>query len=491
MSSPFDSSGHLPKDAGTGTPAGEPARSSRRMPAARTLKLAGQPLPERRNPSRHPAGTGQSSRMKSQSAGQPTHTAEQPAGQSTRTAEQPAGQPARPVHYDEPADATRLYEPVRSGEPVRRHRERMRSGETAGTARPGEPVRHGEAAGTPHPGSRTTAPHAADRAAVSRRRAQNAEGRRTRARRRRRAPRLSAPRLIIVIAAAVLVALALCRIGGVGPFAATDSESSSEVSTSAASTPQLSASEVTAALKRAGIDTAVAEKAGTLSEGDPRFAQIAQNIDAYRKDGSAVQKKLVKLAVDDPEAVDFVAAWPDSYPQKTGATYDGTVEKGQIPQLYQWDTRWGYTTYSGTSFALTGCCPTSLSMVYMGLTGKTDMTPYDLGVLAGKDGYESKNEGTIGDFLTDDAAKLGLVCRKIDIDSGTLKYYLNQGYVIICNVGPGDFTDGGHYFVITGLDGKGKLTIRDPYSSVRSAKHWGIARILNQTIALYAFTTAK
>lgn len=358
----------------------------------------------------------------------------------------------------------------------------------------------------PHRSDRTPVPHAANRGHAPHRRGQAPEeprsrGRnrnrnrnrtrsRNRARSRKRTRRPSVPALIIVIAAAVLVVLALCRIGGVGPFAVTDSAETASSDTTSASTVQLSASEVTQALKAAGIDGTVAQAAGKLSESDSRFAQIAQNIDAYRKDGAAVQKKLVKLAVDDPEAIDFVVNWPDSYPQKTGAAYDGTVKKGQIPQLYQWDERWGYTTYSSTSFALTGCCPTSLSMVYMGLTGKTDKTPYDMGVLAGKDGYESKNEGTVGDFLTNDASKLGLICEKIDIDSGTLKYYLKQGYVVICNVGAGDFTDGGHYFVITGLDGKGKLTINDPYSSVRAAKHWGIARVLNQTIALYAFTTA-
>lgn len=339
----------------------------------------------------------------------------------------------------------------------------------------------------PHSADRTAELHNANRARTPRERPQAP---RRGNRPRNRAPKPSLPQVIVIVAAAALIVLAFCRLVGFGPFAASDDAISSDTASSTASVAQMSASDVTKALKDAGIDKTVAEQAGKLSESDSRFAQIARNIAAYRKDGTAVQKKLVKLAVDDPEAIDFVANWPEAYPQKTGAAYDGTVKKGQIPQLYQWDERWGYTTYSSTSFALTGCCPTSLSMVYMELTGKTDKTPYDMGVLAGKDGYESKNEGTIGDFLTNDASKLGLVCEKIDIDSGTLKYYLKQGYVVICNVGAGDFTDGGHYFVITGLDDKGKLTIHDPYSSVRSAKHWGIARVLNQTIALYAFTTA-
>jgi hypothetical protein len=186
-----------------------------------------------------------------------------------------------------------------------------------------------------------------------------------------------------------------------------------------------------------------------------------------------------------------VANWPEAYPQKTGAAYDGTVKKGQIPQLYQWDERWGYTTYSSTSFALTGCCPTSLSMVYMELTGKTDKDALRHGACwPEKTATRARTRAPSATSLRTTRRSWAWVCEKIDIDSGTLKYYLKQGYVVICNVGAGDFTDGGHYFVITGLDDKGKLTIHDPYSSVRSAKHWGIARVLNQTIALYAFTTA-
>ena len=60
-----------------------------------------------------------------------------------------------------------------------------------------------------------------------------------------------------------------------------------------------------------------------------------------------------------------------------------TVATGKnIPRFYQWDELWGYTVYSGTAFGLTGCCPTCLAMVYQGVTGNTDLSPYDLGEVA-------------------------------------------------------------------------------------------------------------
>ena len=57
--------------------------------------------------------------------------------------------------------------------------------------------------------------------------------------------------------------------------------------------------------------------------------------------------------------------------------YSGLIiySEGEIPLLIQWDKRWGYETYGDDLMALSGCGPACLSMVYVGLTGDTDMNP--------------------------------------------------------------------------------------------------------------------
>lgn len=221
---------------------------------------------------------------------------------------------------------------------------------------------------------------------------------------------------------------------------------------------------------------------------DERIARIVNDspgfADAF---GAPTAVNLLELAAEDEEAIDFVAGLLDAYPSVASASYDEAVEKGSIPLLYQWDTRWGYREYCAGPIGTTGCCPTSLSMVYMGLTGKNDKTPADMAAIAAESGYAEDGQGTYATFLTDMAGRFGLQCENFTPSTQNFLTYLQSGYVVICNVGPGDFTDSGHFFVATGLAEDGTVKINDPYSSVNSAKTWDAERIANQSIGMYAF----
>ena len=218
-------------------------------------------------------------------------------------------------------------------------------------------------------------------------------------------------------------------------------------------------------------------------------AWIAAHPDAYAVDGEDVQRKLLKLSAVEPEAVPFVRGFPDAYPTETAAPSD-TPSAGTVPRLYQWDVRWGYSVYSSTTFALTGCCPTSLAMVYQGLTGNGDLSPFDMGQRAREGGYETEYNGTDAFFLVNEAPSLGLSCEMLSVDAEALRGALSSGCAVICNVGPGDFTEGGHFFVITGANDDGTITINDPYSAERSNHSWDIEQVLSQTMALYAYSRA-
>lgn len=249
--------------------------------------------------------------------------------------------------------------------------------------------------------------------------------------------------------------------------------------------------EIISRLKGEGVDDDIARQAAAMAQTDHRFMLMALRADALGKEGSEVTGKMVKLAVNDSQAVDFVVDFIDKYPQQSGQPFTDALEENTIPLLQQWDERWGYITYSSTAFGCTGCGPTSLSMVYMGLTGKTDKTPADMAKLAADGGYETQYEGTQNQFFTESVSGLGLSVTELNVDADSLTWALEEGMPVICNVGPGDFTMRGHFFVITGKNDDGSLNINDPYSSVNSSESWDIDLIIGQTKALYAYSLAS
>lgn len=306
--------------------------------------------------------------------------------------------------------------------------------------------------------------------------------------------RISLPRPVVIALGVIVLVLLFAAVGAMERSCSAGPETASpiEIQTQAQENAQENQPEPEQAdLSKipASIDPEVRSALVELAASDERVAHAVNTIGDAVADETE-QVKMLELAVEDPQAIDFVAGMAEGYPAGAGKAFDDAVEKGEIPLLMQWDERWGYTEYCGMSFASAGCCPTSLSMVYMGLTGKTDMTPYDMGVLATEGGYAVDQQGTIGDFLVDEASGLGLTCERFNPSANALLTYLQSGYTVICNVGPGDFTESGHFFVITGLDGDGKLEVNDPYSSVRSAKAWDVDAVVGQTIAFYAFKAA-
>ncbi len=55
-------------------------------------------------------------------------------------------------------------------------------------------------------------------------------------------------------------------------------------------------------------------------------------------DGDAVQRKLLKLAAVEPEAVPFVRTFPDAYPAESALGH-GRSRLRRGARLYQWDQR--------------------------------------------------------------------------------------------------------------------------------------------------------
>ena len=162
---------------------------------------------------------------------------------------------------------------------------------------------------------------------------------------------------------------------------------------------------------------------------------------------------------------------------------------GEVPTLYQRDTTWANAQYGNDSFAESGCGPTCMAMVYVGLTGHTDLQPTDIGAISERMGCVTP-EGTAWTFMTEGASHIGLSAEELPADEMGIRQALLSGSYVICSMGPGDFTSKGHFIVLAGIDKDGKLIVRDPNSPERTNRTWSFDNILGQARNLWAYSVA-
>ena len=137
---------------------------------------------------------------------------------------------------------------------------------------------------------------------------------------------------------------------------------------------------------------------------------------------------------------------------------------------------------------MTGCGPTCLSMVTCGLTGDTQWNPYEVAKMAEDNGYYVDGSGSSWDLMSSGAEKLGLTVSSVIFDAEHIRATLEAGQPIICVMGPGDFTDAGHFLVLTGVDKNGDIILQDPNSVERTKQHWDVQKLMNQMKNLWAYS---
>ena len=209
------------------------------------------------------------------------------------------------------------------------------------------------------------------------------------------------------------------------------------------------------------------------------------NIQKLRDQG--YPESLISLVERNPETKDFVLDYP-KYKGLQDIDLSKEVTKGEIPHFLQWDKRWGYETYGSDFLAITGCGPTCLSMVVCGLTGETQWNPYEVAKMAEDNGYYVDGSGSSWDLMSSGAEKLGLTVSNVIFDEEHIRSTLEAGQPIICIMGPGDFTDAGHFLVLTGVDKNGDIILRDPNSVERTKQHWDVQKLMNQMKNLWAYS---
>lgn len=219
------------------------------------------------------------------------------------------------------------------------------------------------------------------------------------------------------------------------------------------------------------------EKLEELSQKDKRIKTIIENKGSY-------PEILLMMLSKNTDMTDYVYHY-NKYKGKVFSDNLGKVKKGQYPLLLQYDKRWGYGNYGNSVIAISGCGPTSVAMVIAGLTGRNDITPYDIAKYAYENGYYEN--GTSWDFFTKGVIKYGIIGKEIALSESVMVKELKKGHPIICSMRPGDFTTTGHLILITDYKND-KFKINDPNSKERSNKLWSYQTLKTQIKNLWSFT---
>ena len=233
--------------------------------------------------------------------------------------------------------------------------------------------------------------------------------------------------------------------------------------------------------------TSMETSSGTVPESGTDYSSYPLNnaadcqavIDAYAADHGidpySYPVEITNILMSNHEALDFVLHYPELAGTQDGPDYPGSIDMSdftplRVPEYYQFDIRWGYKTYAENVMAVTGSGPTALSMVASYLTGNSDMNPAWMAAFAENNNYTMEG-GTNWSLMSDGAIGLGIDVTPITADQDRIERNLDVGNLVVCLMGPGDFTDSAQYIVIVSYSDEG-YEIRDPGSPSRTAQTW-------------------
>lgn len=219
-----------------------------------------------------------------------------------------------------------------------------------------------------------------------------------------------------------------------------------------------------------------------LAGKDAKYAEIYRHREEY-------PVQLLSSLTHNEEMLDFVRGYLDADSEATGELTQKELSAA-CPMLCQWDKRWGYAYYGQSLIATSGCGPTCLSMVVVGLTGDASATPYEIAKYSHDNGHHDEGVGTSWTLMSEGSANFGVAAEEVPLWDGSFKKALDNGKLLILNLGPGQFTTAGHYIVIHGYDEKGYY-IHDPNSYVRSNKIWTYDEFSSEVKNIWAFEKAE
>ena len=171
------------------------------------------------------------------------------------------------------------------------------------------------------------------------------------------------------------------------------------------------------------------------------------------------------------------------YIDGSGIDYgDITFVDGATDVIYynQLDVRYADEPYGTDKLGTHGCGPTALAIVISSLTDRL-VDPVEMAEWSVANGGWCMGNGSYHSLIPNGAAAFGLnVVGNVQNEPQKIVDALAKGKLVIALMSKGHFTTSGHFIVLRGVKGSGKILVADPVSMSRSEREWDFELILKE-----------
>lgn len=208
--------------------------------------------------------------------------------------------------------------------------------------------------------------------------------------------------------------------------------------------------------------------------GEVDKSKIEEAVSTVVKEINKSTTEIPELSEEDEQTLEVQETENESFELQGNIAYesgdnsnDFDVELGQYAGLTyysQIDNRWKNKQYTSIgnpnqTIGTSGCGPTSAAMVVSSIKGT--ITPDIMADLFVANGYRSANNGTYWSAFRYVADKWNIGYTETTNIQNAVQLINDKNYVI-CSVANGLFTTGGHFIVLTGVEGN-YIKVYDPY----------------------------
>ena len=180
---------------------------------------------------------------------------------------------------------------------------------------------------------------------------------------------------------------------------------------------------------------------------------------------------LSSSAICDPAVTQLLTV--DDQNILTGGVFD-------VVYYNQGDPLWGDLKYGSDKISSHGCGPTAMAMVVDSMCD-TPTDPYTMAQWAVSNGYWARRSGSYHSIVIGTATGFGLAAESFPSrDAVTLQDALLSGKLLVALMGPGHFTQSGHFIVLRGVTLSGEILVADPSSLDRSLTAWDAQLIFDE-----------